>query len=110
MNAYVALGIAIVLEVVATTSLKLSDGFTKLGFGIGALVAYGVCFYFLSQTLRTVPTGIAYAIWSGVGVVLVSLVGWLFLKQRLDGPAILGIGFILAGVVILNVFSKTVAH
>ncbi len=110
MNAYVALGIAILLEVIATTALKISDGFSRPLYGVGALLTYGVCFYLLSQALRTIPTGIAYAIWSGVGIVLISLIAWLFLKQRLDAPAILGISLICAGVIILNAFSKATVH
>ena len=74
------------------------------------MVGYGVAFYFLSLTLKTVPVGVAYAIWSGAGVALIALVGWAFLGQRLDAPAILGLALIVAGVVVINVFSKTVSH
>jgi small multidrug resistance pump len=74
------------------------------------IVAYGISFFFLSLTLRTIPVGIAYAVWSGVGMVLITLVGWLYFDQRLDSPAILGIFFIVSGVVVLYLFSKTVPH
>ena len=84
MNAYAALGLAIAAEVLATTLLKLSDGLSQPAYSAASLVGYAVSFYFLSQTLRTIPTGIAYAIWSGAGIVLVSVIGWLVLKQRLD--------------------------
>ncbi|MEL5589483.1 SMR family transporter [Serratia ureilytica] len=110
MNAYVLLGIAIVAEVVATTFLKYCEGFTKLWYSIGALGMYAVAFYFLSQILGQVPTGVAYAIWAGGGIVLVSLIGWVVSGQKLDLPAIIGIGLICAGVVIINFLSKSVSH
>ncbi|HMP45493.1 MAG TPA: SMR family transporter [Sphingopyxis sp.] len=107
---YIYLTIAIVAEVVATSSLKWSDGFTKLAPSLVTVIGYGIAFYFLSLTLRTIPTGVAYAIWSGVGVVLIVAVAWIFQGQRLDAPAILGIGLIVAGVVVMNVFSRTAGH
>ncbi len=110
MNAQLALGLAIVLEVIATTMLKLSDGFARWSYGLAALLLYGVCFYLLAIALKTIPTGIAYAVWSGAGIVLITAVGWLFLGQRLDAPAILGIAMILGGVLVLNVFSSSTAH
>lgn len=102
--------LAIVSEVVGTSALKASDGFTRPAASLLVVLGYGSAFYFLSLTLRTVPVGIAYAVWSGVGVVLISLVGWLVYGQRLDPPAILGIGLILAGVIVLNTFSRSVSH
>ena len=110
MNPYLALGIAIVAEVIATTLLKLSDGFTKPLYTAGTLLGYGVAFYMLSQTLRTLPTAVAYAIWSGVGIVLVSVVGWVFLRQRLDGPALIGMAMIVGGVLVINLLSRSTAH
>ncbi|HCY61383.1 MAG TPA: QacE family quaternary ammonium compound efflux SMR transporter [Oxalobacteraceae bacterium] len=104
------LAIAIVAEVAATSFLKSSEGFTRLGPSFAVLVGYGVAFYLLSLTLRTIPVGVAYAIWSGVGVVLVTLVAWLLFGQRLDIPAILGIGLIVSGVIVLNLFSKATGH
>lgn len=107
---YAFLFVAIVAEVVATSFLKGSEGFTRLWPALAAVAGYAVAFYFLSLTLRTVPTGIAYAIWSGVGIVLISIVGAVLFKQHLDTPALIGIGLIIAGVVVMNVFSKSVSH
>ncbi|AKQ64777.1 Ethidium bromide-methyl viologen resistance protein EmrE [Myxococcus hansupus] len=110
MNNAVYLGIAIVAEVIATSALKSSNGFTRLGPSILVVVGYGVAFFCLSFALRTIPTGIAYAIWSGAGIVLVSGVAWVFQGQRLDAAALAGIGLILAGVLVINIFSKSSAH
>ena len=104
------LAIAIVAEVIGTSALKASDGFTKLYPSLIVVVGYGVSFYCLSLTLRTIPIGIAYAIWSGVGIVLISLIGWLAFNQKLDLPALLGISLIAAGVAVLNLFSKSAGH
>jgi len=104
------LAIAIVAELIATSSLKASDGFTRLLPSAITIVGYLVSFYFLSQTLREIPVGIAYAIWSGVGIVLISIIGLVFFKQHLDLPALIGIGLIVAGVIVMNVFSDTVKH
>lgn len=104
------LSIAIVSEVVGTSALKSSDGFTKLLPSILVILAYVTSFYFLSLTLRVIPVGIAYAIWSGVGIVLLSLIGWFLYGQKLDLPAFVGIGLITAGVVVLNTLSKVSAH
>ena len=109
-TAYAWLGLAIVAEVIATSALKASDGFSRLWPSVVTVVGYGIAFYALSLTLRTMPTGIAYAIWSGVGIVLISAVGWLWFRQALDLPAVIGMGLIVTGVVVLNVFSKSVAH
>lgn|SRR5437868_802950 len=107
---YVYLAVAIVVEVLATSFLKASDSFTRLWPSLATVAGYAISFYFLSLALRVLPTGIAYAIWSGVGIVLISLVSWLCFGQSLDGPAIVGLGLIIAGVVVVNVFSKSVAH
>jgi small multidrug resistance pump len=104
---WVLLTVAIVAEVIATSSLKLSDGFTRLWPSVVVVLGYGISFYFLSVTMRSMPIGVIYAIWSGLGVVLVTLVGWLVFKQHLDLPALLGIGLIIAGVIIMNVWSKS---
>jgi small multidrug resistance pump len=109
-KAFLFLGIAIVAEVLGTTAMKASEGFTKLVPSIATVLAYGTAFYFLSQVLSTIPVGIAYAIWSGVGIVLISLLGWFVYKQALDAPAVIGMGLIIAGVVVINVFSKASAH
>ena len=110
MIAYLYLGVAIIAEVVATTALRAADGFTQLWPSIISILGYVVAFYFLSLTLRTMPVGLAYAIWSGVGIVLISLAGWLLYKQLLDLPAIIGMALIMAGVIVINVFSKTTLH
>ena len=110
MIAYAWLGVAIVAEVIATTALRAADGFTQLWPSLISIVGYVVAFYFLSLTLRSMPVGIAYAIWSGVGIVLISLAGWLIYKQLLDLPALLGMGLIMAGVIVINLFSKTAVH
>ncbi|HET7792302.1 MAG TPA: SMR family transporter [Rhizobacter sp.] len=109
-KAYLFLAIAIVVEVVATSCLKASNGFTRLWPSVVTVVGYCTSFYFLSLTLATIPTGIAYAIWSGVGIVLISLVGWWVFQQTLDAPALVGMGLIAAGVIVINVFSKSSAH
>jgi small multidrug resistance pump len=97
-------------EVAATSSLKASQGFTKLVPSLIVVAGYVAAFYYLSLTLRSIPVGIAYAIWSGVGVALVALFAWLAYGQKLDVPGIIGIGLIVAGVLVLNLFSKAAAH
>jgi len=110
MNAYVALIIAILAEVVGTSALKACEGFTRLVPSLIVLAGYGLAFFFLSITVRTIPLGIAYAIWSGLGSALVVLVSCLVFKQGIDAPAVLGISLIIVGCVVLNVFSKASAH
>lgn len=107
---YVFLGIAIVAEVIATSFLKQSDGFSKpLPTAIMA-IGYLVAFYFLSLTLRTIPTGVAYAIWSGVGIVLIASIAWVVHGQKLDAAAMIGMGLIIAGVIVMNLWSRTTGH
>ncbi len=101
---------AIFMEVVATSFLKLTEGFTRLVPTVLVLSAYGVSFYFLSQTIKTVPTGIAYAIWSGVGIVCINLLAWMLYGQKLDFPATLGITLITVGVLCIQLFSKVSTH
>ena len=110
MHVYGHLALAIICEVIATSLLKASEGFNRLWPTVGSIVGYCMAFYFLSITLKTIPTGVVYAIWSGVGIVLIAIVGWVAFKQRLDLPALLGMGLIAAGVIVINVFSKTVSH
>jgi small multidrug resistance pump len=102
--------IAIIAEVVATSALKAAAGFTKLVPSILVVVGYGVAFYFLSLTLKTIPIGIAYAVWSGVGIVLVSVFAYFYYGQSLDPPALAGMALILAGVLVINLFSRSLAH
>lgn len=107
---YAFLIIAIVAEVIATTAMARSDGFTRLVPSLVSLAGYGLAFYLLSLVTRTVPVGIVYAIWSGAGVVLVASVSWLLYGQKLDMPATIGIVLIVAGVLIINLLSKSVSH
>lgn len=110
MNQWLFLSVAIVSEVVATSALKASNGFTQLWPSLVVIAGYAIAFFFLSLTLRTMPVGVAYAIWSGVGILLVTLIAWFVFKQSLDIPAIIGLTLIVAGVVVLQVFSKSSAH
>lgn len=107
---YRLLAVAIVSEVIATTAMKQSNGFTEPLWSVATVIGYGVAFFFLSQTLKVIPTGIAYAIWSGVGMVLISLAAWALQGQKLDTPALIGMALIVTGVVVMNVFSKASAH
>jgi small multidrug resistance pump len=109
-RAWAYLAIAIVAEVIGTSALKASMGFTRPGPTAVVVIGYGVAFYFLSLTLQTLPVGVTYAIWSGVGIVLISLFAWLVYGQTLDLPAVIGLTLIIAGVVVLNLFSRTLAH
>ncbi|ACO76341.1 multidrug efflux SMR transporter [Azotobacter vinelandii CA] len=90
--------------------MKATEGFSRLGPSLAVLIGYATAFYFLSLTLKTLPVGVVYAIWSGAGIALITLVAWLFLGQTLDIPAIIGLLLIIAGVLVLNVFSRTVSH
>ena len=110
LKLYLVLGAAIVAEVVATTALARSESFTRAGPSIVAILGYALAFWLLSFPLRSMPTGVVYAIWSGLGIVLIALVAWLWGKQALDLPAIVGLGLIMAGVIVVNVFSRTVGH
>jgi len=110
MKHWVFLVAAIVAEVVATSALKASEGFSKPLPSLAVVAGYAVAFYFLSLTLKTIPVGIAYAIWSGLGVVLIALVGWLAFGQRLDLPALAGMVLIVAGVLVMNLFSRAGVH
>ncbi len=104
------LAIAILSEVIATSALKSADGFSRLGPSLLVVIGYASAFYFLSLTLRSIPLGIAYAIWSGVGVALVSIIGWIIYHQTLNAAALTGIALIIAGVVILSLSSTNVPH
>ena len=107
---YVYLFAAIISEVIATSALKAAEGFSRFWPSVIVIVGYGLAFYCLSLTMRTIPIGIAYAIWSGVGIVLIALVAYFRHGETLDTAAIAGITLIVAGVAILNFFSKSVAH
>ncbi|SFB51856.1 small multidrug resistance pump [Rhizobium sp. NFR07] len=107
---YGSLFVAIALEVVGTTLLQQSQQFTRLLPTLGMALCYGLAFYFLSITLRVLPVGVAYAIWSGLGIVLISAVGLIVFRQTLDLAAIIGLGLIISGVAVVNIFSNTVSH
>lgn len=107
---YALLGIAIVAEVIATSALRASEGFTRLVPALVVLFGYGISFYCLSLTLKSLPVGIVYAIWSGVGIVLITLVAIVMYRQVPDLAAVAGLSLIVAGVVVLNLFSKMQAH
>ncbi|RCV88161.1 DMT family transporter [Billgrantia montanilacus] len=108
--AFVYLALAIVAEVVATSALKATEGFTRLWPSLIVVVGYVLAFYMLSLVLRSIPVGVAYAIWAGMGIVLVALVGALVFGQRPDLPAVLGIALIIAGVVVIQLFSRISVH
>ena len=110
MNHWLALSIAIVAEVVATTALKSTEGFTRLWPSVLVVVGYGAAFYFMTVSLRVLPVGIMYAIWAGLGIVLVAILGWVVYRQSLDAAAIGGIALIVAGVLVINLFSGSVRH
>lgn len=110
MKNWLFLLVAILAEVAATSLLKLSEGFTRLWPSLAVVAGYGLAFYFLSLTLRSIPVGVAYAVWSGLGIVLVTLVAWFAYGQRLDAAGIVGIALIVAGVLVLNLFSRSAAH
>jgi small multidrug resistance pump len=107
---WIFLSIAIIAEVIGTSALKSAEGFTKFTPSLIVVIGYGISFYFLSLTLKTIPVGISYAIWSGVGITLISIIGYFFYKQTLDLPAIIGILLIIAGVIVINLFSKSFSH
>lgn len=107
---YLYLAIAIVSEVIGTAALKASEEFTRLVPSLIVLVGYASAFYFLTLTLRTIPVGIAYALWAGVGIVLICVVSWILYKQTLDWPAMTGIALIAVGVILINGFSGSINH
>ena len=108
--AYLYLAIAILAEVIGTSALKASREFTNLLPSLVVVVGYGIAFYFMSLALRTIPIGVTYAIWSGIGIVLIAIAGIFIYKEIPDLPAIIGMGLIILGVVVIHVFSKTVGQ
>lgn len=108
--AYFYLAIAIIAEVAATSALKASAEFTRLVPSLIVIVGYGIAFYCMTLVLRSIPVGITYAVWAGLGIVLVTIVGAILYKEIPDIPAVIGIGLIVAGVMVINVYSKTVGH
>ena len=110
MHPYAALGLAIVAEVIATSALKASAGFTRLWPSVIVVLGYGTAFYCLSLTLQSLSVGVAYALWSGLGIVLVTAVSYVLYRQSVDVPALIGMGLIVAGVAVIQLFSKTAVH
>lgn len=110
MAAYSALFMAILLEIIATSLLNITEQFSRPIPTLITLLCYGISFYFLSVALKVMPIGIAYAIWSGLGIVFIGVIGWVLFKQHLDLPAIIGMGLIVAGVIVINLFSNVVGH
>lgn len=110
MNAYLVLGLAIVAEVIGTSALKASEGFSRLWPSVIVVVGYAVSFYCLALVLRTIPVGIAYAIWSGLGIVLITLAAYVVYRQTIDAPGLIGMALILGGVLVINLFSKSTGH
>ena len=110
MNAWLYLTIAIIAEVIGTSALKSSEGFTRLCPSVTVVIGYGLAFWMLSLTLKTIPVGIAYAVWAGAGIVLVALIGWVLFQQKIDAMGVLGIALIISGVLVLNLFSKSSLH
>lgn len=110
MNNYIYLALAIIAETMATTALKMSEQFTRPLPSVVVVIGYAAAFYLLSLSLRTIPIGVAYAVWSAVGIVLVTVAGMVMFKQVPDLPAVIGLLLIIAGVVTINVFSRMSAH
>ncbi|HID54221.1 MAG TPA: QacE family quaternary ammonium compound efflux SMR transporter [Anaerolineae bacterium] len=108
--AAITLTIAIISEVIATTALKATEGFTKWLPSLVVVVGYGLSFYMLSLTLKYIPVGVVYAVWSGVGIVLITLLGWAVYDQKINLGTALGMGLIIAGVAVVNLFSDTAVH
>lgn len=109
-KAYIILFAAVVMETIGTTSLQASQQFTRLVPSVLVVVAYAVSFYLMAMALKYLPVGITYAIWSGLGIVLIAILGYFLFGQKLDLPAVLGLGMILAGILVIHLFSKTVGH
>ncbi|MDX5445006.1 MAG: SMR family transporter [Zoogloeaceae bacterium] len=110
MQNWLFLAVAIVFEVIATSALKAAEGFTRPWPSLIVVIGYGAAFYVLALTLRTIPVGVAYAVWSGVGVVLIGLIGWLMFGQTLDRAALLGMALIVSGVAVIHLFSNSAGH
>lgn len=109
-NSVIFLAVSIIMEVIATTALKASDGFTRLLPGVVTVICYAIAFWCLTIPMKTMPTGVIYAIWSGAGIVLIGLVSWIVYGQKLDMPAITGMALIIGGVLVINLFSRSLEH
>lgn len=107
---YIYLFVAVAAETIGTTALQASQQFTRFWPSVLVVAGYGLAFYFMSLTLRAMPVGIVYAIWSGLGIVLIAVIGLMVFGQRLDWPAVLGMGMILAGILVIHLFSGSTGH
>lgn len=110
MQAYLYLAIAIIAEVIGTTALKAVDGFSRPWPLLAVVIGYGIAFWMLSLVMKSLPVGVTYAIWSGLGIVLISLAGWLVYGQKLDAAALAGMALIVAGVLVIQLFSASAGH
>ena len=110
MPVYLILALAVLFETVGTTALKASEQFTKVGPSIVVILAYAISFYLLSITLRTMSVGIVYALWSGLGIVMIATIGWIVFGQKLDLAALAGLAMIIGGIVVIHLFSNSVTH
>ncbi len=104
------LSVAILFETIGTSALQASQQFTRVGPSVLVLVSYALAFYFLSLVLRFMPVGIVYAIWSGLGICFIAAIGWVMFGQRLDLPAVVGMGLIMAGILVINIYSRSAMH
>ena len=107
---YIYLIIAVAAETIGTSSIQASQQFTKLGPSLLAATSFAIAFYFLSLSLKVLPVGIMYALWSGLGIIFIAIIGWVYFGQKLDLAAVLGIAMILAGIIVINLFSSTASH
>lgn len=110
MKFWIFLLLATVAEVIATSALKASEGFTRLIPTMIVVIGYAIAFYFLALSLKQIPIGVAYAVWAGLGIVFISVIAWFLYGQKLDTAALIGIGLILSGVLVINLFSKSAGH
>jgi small multidrug resistance pump len=107
---WIYLAVAVLFETIGTTALKASDGLTRAWPSLVVVIAYALSFWLLALVLRVIPVGVAYAIWSGLGICLIALIGWALFGQKLDAPALFGIGLIMAGILVINLFSRAALH
>lgn len=110
MPVYLILALAVLAETIGTTALQASQQFTRMGPSVLVVVAYSISFYLLSITLRSMPVGIVYALWSGLGIIFIAGIGWVIFEQRLDFPAVVGLGMIVGGIAVIHLFSATAPH
>jgi small multidrug resistance pump len=110
MPVYLILALAVLAETIGTTALQASQQFTRMGPSVLVVIAYSISFYLLSITLRSMPVGIVYALWSGLGIILIAGIGWVVFEQRLDLPAVVGLGMIVGGIAVIHLFSATAPH